>query len=120
MHGESNPAKGQDVRRTRDKPESGRAVVEKGESESDRAVAGKGASRQRGRLFARWGARRARKTTGCSPDFRREVLLVASLTGRTAPGFTTRVQLLAKMATVCHFLENLNESGSEIGEAEWP
>ena len=27
MHGESNPAKGQDVRRTRDKPESDRAVA---------------------------------------------------------------------------------------------
>ena len=108
MHRESNPARGQDVRRARGKPES------------DRAVAGKGASRQRGRLFARWGARRARKTTGCSPGFRREVLLVALLTGRTAPGFTTCAQLFAKMATACHYLENLNESGSEIGEAEWP
>lgn len=120
MHGESNPAKGQDVRRARGKPESDRAVVEKGESESDRAVAGKGASRQRGRLFARWGGEAGPQNDGLLPDFRREVLLVASLTGRTAPGFTTRVQLLAKMATVCHFLENLNESGSEIGEAEWP
>ena len=52
MHRESNPAKGQDVRRTRDKPESDRAVAGGG-PESDRAVAGKGASRQRGRLFAR-------------------------------------------------------------------
>ena len=79
---------------------------------------GKGARRQKGRLFARWGARR--QNDGLLPDFRREVLLVALLTGRTAPGFTTCAQLFAKMATVCHFLEKLNESGSEIGEAEWP
>ena len=102
-------------------------------------------TRQRGRTFAGQGTSRkaagrlpergrAGKRAGCSlgrgeagpqndgllPDFRREVLLVASLTGRTAPGFTTRVQLLAKMATVCHFLEKLNGSGSEIGEVEWP
>ena len=57
---------------------------------------------------------------GFLPGFRREALLVALLTGRTAPGFTTRVQLLAKMATACHYLENLNELGSEIGEVEWP
>ena len=107
MHGESNPAKGQDVRRTRDKPESDRAVAG--------GRAGKGAGCSLGR-----GARRARKTTGCSPGFRREVLLVALLTGRTAPGFTTCAQLFAKMATACHYLENLNELGSEIGEAEWP
>lgn len=50
MHGESNPAKGQDVRRTRDKPESGRAVVEKGESESDRAVAGQGGELAKGQV----------------------------------------------------------------------
>ena len=120
MHRESSPAKGQDVRRTRDKPESGRAVVEGRGGKATGRLPSKGASRQKGRLFARQGARRARKTTGCSPGFRREVLLVALLTGRTAPGFTTCAQLFAKMATVCHFLEKLNESGSEIGEAEWP
>ena len=105
MHRESNPAKGQDVCRTRDKPESGRAVVGGVSRKATGRLPGKGARRQNDGLLA---------------SFRREVLLVASLTGRTAPGFTTCAQLFAKMATVCHFLEKLNESGSEIGEAEWP
>lgn len=95
MHREPNPAKGQDVRREGDKPAKGQVV---------RQVGGEAGPQNDGLLAS----------------FRREVLLVASLTGRTAPSFTTCAQLFAKMATVCHFLEKLNELGSEIGEAEWP
>ena len=62
MHRESNPAKGQGVRRTRGKPESGRAVVEKGtsrkaterlsggEPESDGTVAGQGGEAAKGQV----------------------------------------------------------------------
>lgn len=50
MHGESSPAKGRDVRRTRDKPESGRTVVRRGEPESDRAVAGQGGEAAKGQV----------------------------------------------------------------------
>lgn len=117
MHRESNPAKGQDVRRARGEPESDRAVVggRAGKRQDGCRARGR-AGKRAGRLSGK-GARR--QNDGLLPDFRREVLLVALLTGRTAPGFTTCAQLFTKMATACHYLENLNESGSEIGEAEW-
>ena len=50
MHRESSPAKGQDVRRVRGKPESGRAVVEGRGGKTTGRLLGKGGEAAKGQV----------------------------------------------------------------------